>query len=205
MSLEALTAAFKVEGLTPTKKLILVVLANYADEQGACYPSHKHIAKLVGLKDHKGVQRTIKEFEEQGLLRIETRYTEQGGQTSNRYHLKLNPYPHRAVTPTPPVEAPPNTKEETKENKYGHQFLMFWKHYPRKANKHGANKSYKRLSEAEKILAIKGAENFRQVCEESKTEEQFIPHAQTWINNKRFEEFQNKKPDVTKSKNFIAG
>ena len=93
MSLEALTAAFKVEGLTPTKKLILVVLANYADEQGTCYPSHKHIAKLVGLKDHKGVQRTIKEFEEQGFLRIERRYTEEGGQTSNRYHLKLNPYP----------------------------------------------------------------------------------------------------------------
>ena len=89
MSLHALNCALRCSGLTPTKKLVLVVLANYADETGSCYPSHKHIAEIVGLKDHKGVQKIIKGFEESELLRVEKRYNGSGGQTSNRYHLNL--------------------------------------------------------------------------------------------------------------------
>jgi len=33
MSIELLNKALKLEGLTPTKKLVLVILANYADEK----------------------------------------------------------------------------------------------------------------------------------------------------------------------------
>ena len=100
MSVEALTAALKIQGLKPTEKLILVILANYADENGSCYPSHQHLADIVGLKDQKGVQKIIKQFKERGLLTIEPRYNEKtGGQTSNRYHLKLNQAPHRLSTP----------------------------------------------------------------------------------------------------------
>ena len=43
-------------------KLILILLANYADDQNSCYPSYKHIAKLVGLKTVKGIQKTRKEY-----------------------------------------------------------------------------------------------------------------------------------------------
>ena len=89
MSIEYLNHALKVEGLTPTKKFILVVLANYADERGSCYPSYKHLAKIVGLKSFKGVQKAIKEFEELGLLRIEHRKLNNGGNTSNRYYLSI--------------------------------------------------------------------------------------------------------------------
>ena len=89
MSIECLNQAIKVEGLPPTKKLILILLANYADDQNSCYPSYKHIAKLVGLKTVKGIQKTIKEFEEMGLLRVEHRILENGSYTSNKYYLTL--------------------------------------------------------------------------------------------------------------------
>ena len=123
MSLHALNCALRYAGLSPTKKLVLVVLANYADETGSCYPSHKHIAEIVGLKDHKGVQKIIKGFEESGLLKVEKRYNG-GGQTSNRYHLNLtkmvledisqpNP-PLRAETLPLPLRKPPNTKDKPK-------------------------------------------------------------------------------------------
>ena len=70
MSIECLNQALKIKGLTPTKKFILVLLANYSDERGSCYPSYRHIADTIGLKDTKGVQKAIKEFEELGLSLI---------------------------------------------------------------------------------------------------------------------------------------
>ena len=89
MSIECLNKALKVNGLSPTKKLILVILGNYADEKGTCYPSYKHIAKLIGLNTTKTIQNAIKEFEQLGYLRIEHRKLDNGGHTSNRYHLTL--------------------------------------------------------------------------------------------------------------------
>ena len=124
MSIDCLNSALKTKGLTPTKKFILVVLANYADEKGSCYPSYRHIANIVGLADTKGVQRTIKEFEKDGLLKIEPRKSATG-QTSNRYVLTLNGgalTPLGAETPLgvsthpPRVSQPPYTKDYTKED-----------------------------------------------------------------------------------------
>ena len=91
MSIECLNQALKIEfkGQTPTKRLILILLANYCDDKNSCYPSYKHIAKLAGLKDTKHIANIIKEFEQLGLLKIEHRKTKEGGHTSNRYHLTL--------------------------------------------------------------------------------------------------------------------
>jgi hypothetical protein len=208
MSIEILSAALKVENLTPTKKLILIVLANYADENGTCYPSYKHIAKIVGLKDHKGIQKTIKDFQDSGLLEIETRYKPEGGQTSNRYHLNnllyVHPSPHRVETPPPTVLTPPNTKEDTKDNNkqlYDDEFSRFWSIYPRKVGKYNAYRSWKKaikdLSVDDLVVSTK---NFAQSVQQ--TEEKYIPHAQTWLNGKRYLDV---KKSVKNSKNNLAG
>ena len=131
MSIEFLNHALRVEGLPPTKKLILVILGNYADENGSCYPSYKHIAKMIGLQDTKGIVKTIKEFEKLGFLRIENRKLPNGSNTSNRYHLLLG----RGVdTPRVEVVQPLNTKDNTKDI-YTESFEKFWKIYPRKIGK----------------------------------------------------------------------
>ena len=75
MSIEMLNRALNVDGLTPTRKFILVLLGNYADENGQCYPSHRHIANKIGLKDTKGIQQTIKLFEQMGYLQIQYHHT----------------------------------------------------------------------------------------------------------------------------------
>ena len=68
MSIELLNKALKVQNLSPTKKLILLILANYADENGSCYPSHQHLANLCGLQTTKSIKSAIKEFESLGFL-----------------------------------------------------------------------------------------------------------------------------------------
>ena len=155
MSIECLNKAINLQfkTQTPTKRLILILLANYCDEKNSCFPSYAHIGKLAGLKDVKHIANIIKEFEQLGFLKIEKRYKEDGGNLSNRYHLTLegvHTYPDGADTTTPPVSTPCNTKDKTKEDTKisytpkgqedyvpltDEDFDAFWKAYPRKENK----------------------------------------------------------------------
>ena len=185
MSIECLNQALRIEGLTPTKKFILVILANYCDEQGTCYPSYKHLAKMVGLKDSGGVKKAIKEFEQLGLLRIENRLSQNGGYTSNRYYLTLGgsaETPRVIATPRERVPQPSNTKEDTKE--YNDAFQEFWKHYPRAVAKKHAYKSFLKFDKKHWSKIVHGAKYFARLNEQ--TEERFIPHASTWLNQERW-------------------
>ena len=81
MSIEALGWCKYQDCPTPTSKLVLFVLANYADEQHSCYPSEGHIAKICGISDRQ-VRTHLKALQDMGLLKIQLRKG-----TSNRYVL----------------------------------------------------------------------------------------------------------------------
>lgn len=227
MSIECLNKALKIqfEGQTPTKRLILILLANYCDDQNSCYPSYTHIAKLAGLKDPKHIAKIVKEFESLGLLKIQRRFKDDGGNTSNRYFLTLRSTdtpPMGLETPTPPspdtptllVSTPPNTKEETKDNTkdktrdYDSDFKTFWSIYPRKDNKAKAQESYKailkKFSHEEMIVF---AEKYVNDIEVNKKDKKFIPFCTTWLNQKRFldyEDYEIQEP-VTETKETVKG
>ena len=210
MSVQMFHAGWQVNGLSPTKKLILLLLCNYADEKNQCYPSHRHIADMVGLKDTKGVQRTIKEFEALGLLSIEHRKTANGGYTSNRYTLLLDMGAKTSRvqdTVKHTVKQPVNTKEDTK-TLYSKDFTTFWSDYPRKVGKFASAKAFQKAIKIESAIKIQTAcINYARICEINKTEDKFIPHATTWLNGRRWEEFLKFVPpkDTTNDKGFLQG
>ena len=187
MSIECLNRALKIQGLNPTQKLILVILANYADENNTCYPSYKHITKMIGLNTVKSVQQAVKHFVELGYLEIEHRTLDNGGFTSNRYHLKLpsvnkNPStlqdtPHVSTTTT-------NTKDNTKDKIYSDTFKEFWKIYPRKIGRKTASRSFHKFDEKHYAKILYSVSLFAQ--ENIATEERFIPHPTTWLNQERW-------------------
>ena len=191
MSIECLNKAIKVKGLKPTKKLILILLANYADEKNTCYPSYSHIAKIVGLKDSKNVKNVIHELEKLGHLKIQNRYKEDGGFTSNRYTLTLGGVetPRGEENPSEVVNIPSNTKDytktintlETTESKY---FEDFWRSYPRKIEKKKAKQIFMKYDEKHMEKIVVGSKLF--AIEKKNTEEQFIPHPATWLNQERW-------------------
>ena len=74
----------------------------------------------------------------------------------------------------------PNFKEIT--------FDEFYKLYPRKVGRFMANKSFKKLSRRDKMLAYDGLLNYIGFWEHNKTEKQFIPHPSTWLNQRRWED-----------------
>jgi hypothetical protein len=212
MSIECLNQALKISGLTPTKKFILVILGNYADENKSCYPSYRHLANIVGLKDTKGVQRAIKEFEQMGLLKIENRKSNDGGNTSNRYHLTLamgTETPTGVETKKDRVTEPSNTKDNTKEN-IVEEFSTLWSIYPRKIGKKMAYRVFCKYDEKHYKKILYGAKRFAE--QNTVTDEKFIPHLSTWLNQERWMDWFETdekgyiiKPKNIKTKNNLAG
>ncbi|WP_235991942.1 helix-turn-helix domain-containing protein [Pseudomonas paracarnis] len=71
----------------PLRKLVLIKLADNANDVGECWPSYQHIADQCEI-DRSTVRRHIKHLEEQRLLKIENRDGPKGN-SSNLYLLTL--------------------------------------------------------------------------------------------------------------------
>ena len=85
MSLEAMTWAIEMNGLTPTENHVLLLLANrHNKDSGLCYPSIPRICTESGL-GRSTVIRAIKRLEGRGLLTIEKTFGK-----SNYYRLQTS-------------------------------------------------------------------------------------------------------------------
>lgn len=82
MALEFITKALREE-TTPTQKLILIILANYSDEFGESYPSHKTITRLTGLSV-SAIKSNLNKLRDAGKLEWKQR-----NNSSNLYRLTL--------------------------------------------------------------------------------------------------------------------
>ena len=92
MSIKAINWAWDQQ-LPPNSKLILMAIADAADEEGNCWPKIKTIAKKCGVSQ-RTVQRSLKDFISNNFISVTARYSHEGRQVSNNYRLSyLNPYP----------------------------------------------------------------------------------------------------------------
>ena len=167
------------------------------------------MAEICGISDRQ-VRRCITALKSNGLLRSEARIGPRG-QTSNRYHLSVDTSVHPSLdtsvlpshdthvrggrTPTST-----NTKEDTKEL-YTLDFNAWWKVYPRKAGKFNAAKSYKKAVKEishKRLLEI----TMRFTVTNTQTEMRFIPHAATWLNQKRY---ADEELNIIQTMNNLAG
>lgn len=74
--------------LKPAQKLVLLALADLADEANQAFPSKAYLAKVTGLST-RSIQRTVADLEEQKLLIRSHRTRGNGSQSSNVYELLL--------------------------------------------------------------------------------------------------------------------
>jgi len=91
VSFQAMAAAVDVD-LPGNKKCLLMMMANYADEYGFCYPSVSTLALDAGVSE-RSVQNYLAEFAEKGIIEIRTRKTQSGSTSSNLYRLMLHNAP----------------------------------------------------------------------------------------------------------------
>jgi hypothetical protein len=67
-------------------------------------------------------------------------------------------------------------------------FGAFWQMYPRRVCKVDAQRAWARLTAQERIEALRVIPLHTAMWERDRTEWRYIPHAATWLNQRRFED-----------------
>ena len=92
--------------LSPVPKLILIKLADNANDLGTCYPSISLVSRQCSVSE-RTVQRAIGEMTAGGFIRVEKRFRNDRSQTSNLYYLLANDagdnLSHQTVRNEPPL------------------------------------------------------------------------------------------------------
>ena len=74
---------------SPTVKAVLLAIANYADEEGICWPSQDQLAEDTELSRHS-IMRAIDQLEEMELVSRERRHRKDGSRCSDLIILDLS-------------------------------------------------------------------------------------------------------------------
>lgn len=87
MSSKCLFSAVKTRVGNSQQKLILIAMADIANEKNQCWPSHNYLSEAAECS-RSSVIRHLSALEEKGLIKIENR-SEKGVKTSNLYTLTM--------------------------------------------------------------------------------------------------------------------
>lgn len=82
MSIQAISCAMALRGVSPSEKLLLLALANYADEHMSCYPSQRRLADDTCLSD-RTIRTLLAALEERGMLSRQGRVRPDGSRASD--------------------------------------------------------------------------------------------------------------------------
>lgn len=194
MSFQAM--AWAVSHKLPSKdKFVLVMMANYADEDGKCWPSLNRLADDTSMS-RSTIQLAIKGLEAAGMLRIEQR-SQDGVKLPNYYYLNLKKVYRETVQCTdldgevyrqtvegiPTVGNKPIKEPITKDSIVG--FEKFWLACPRRVGKEAARKAYEKArklaSDEELLTGIR-----RYAATRAGQDEQYTVHPATWLNQGRW-------------------
>ena len=99
MSIKAINWAWDAP-LPPTPKLVLMKLADAADDNDFCFPSIPHVAAKSSVSE-RTVQRILQDLTREGYMSVEQRFREDGSRTSNGYRLRVGWYPPVKLSPAP--------------------------------------------------------------------------------------------------------
>ena len=222
MSFSALSWASKQKTGSGTTKLVLLCLANYADDKNSCFPSYKTLIAFTEFS-RMTIVTSLKKLQEKGFITINNRFQDLGDsarQTSNLYQLHINNEPHTKYIPPSIVGIPPHSQSDTPppivdvphityNNKplYNKEFEIFWKTYPNRPNdnKYGAFQKFVDIIKKKEItfeVLIEKTKWFAKTQEGKDTK--FIPHCKTWLSQKRFLDVE--KPTIKKTNlNLLVG
>jgi len=198
MSWSALDWASKQKAGNGTNKLVLISLANYADDTNTCFPSFKTLVNITELS-RSTIIRSLKDLENKGLINIKERFVdinETKRQTSNLYTLLVGFHndttQYQNETP-PSINKKPQLTSNNKPIIYTDNFNEWWNLYPRKdGSKKKAFELFDKLTD--KVINFDELYSYTVQYKQSvhEKDQKFIPHATTWLTQRRWETVQEK-------------
>ena len=97
MSWAATSWASKVKTGSPAIKLVLLTLANFADDECYCFPSQKTLAEITECGE-RSIRRYLDKLESMGIIRRVRRHREDGSRTSDGVYLCMGNLPAKLTT-----------------------------------------------------------------------------------------------------------
>jgi len=198
MSVQALSHVMSIRDVSASEKLVLIVLANFADEAMTAWPSHRRLSEDACLSE-RTVLTVLKALEQKGYITRQEQRRRDGSRTSDRITLcvrgemvsprgeiddtgvgKQLPQGGEMVSPLTTFEPSPNHQEN--QASPPDRFEEWWKAYPRRVGKGAARKAYAsalRKTSAEALLAALVGYPFDR-------DMKFVPHPSTWLNGERW-------------------
>ncbi|MGO0457308.1 helix-turn-helix domain-containing protein [Escherichia coli] len=102
MSMRLMVEVFHTEVGDPMHKLVLLKLADNANDNGECYPSYHHIAKECEISKRTAM-RAVDSLCEKGLLIKQPRYLIGGKEQTSNFYVIVLPSLHGSDTESPGV------------------------------------------------------------------------------------------------------
>jgi len=163
---------------------MLWLLASEDDDptSGLIKDNTKKIAFRLRCSE-KEVTQAIKECVENGFVQVI--------EVQPCIESVTKPYVNSVVSVTPETETETETysKEAEKEKEVG-DFDNFWNAYGKIGNKQQAIKSYNKSIKGGTTheTIIRGLRNYQTYCRANNTEQRYIKHASTWLNNRGWDD-----------------
>lgn len=201
MSFRLAVEAFDAKVGNPLRKLVLLKLADQANDEGLCWPSYETIAKACEV-DRRSVIRHIKKLEADSFLRIEKVYDKEAKKNkSNRYHLTIakgvkkslvTQSHHPSDTESPlgsDTESPPSVTESPKPiiesiskpiNESITAFETFWEAYDKKIDRAKCEKKWKSLTADNIKLILENVDEYVA----ANNDKQYRKNPLTYLNGK---------------------
>lgn len=180
-------------------------LLHYADKYGKCYPSQETLAKHIGCSI-KTVKRALDALRFAGLVETDQ---QEGMKQSYTYFVHRTPDTNDMRIVDTNVRAFPDTNDVrinnnqlSNNNQNNNQqaeneelrlrFDMFWKKYRRTAgtSRQKAWESWQRINPTDELFTEIGwaLEAYNNYWEAEETEDRFVPHPVTWLNQERWKD-----------------
>lgn len=118
MSWSATAWASKVKTGSPAMKLVLLTLANFADDEGYCFPSQKTLAEITECGE-RSIRRYLDKLESMGVIRRVRRHRGDGSRTSDGVFLCMENLPAKLTTGQ--IDHRPNEADPTGQALAGHE------------------------------------------------------------------------------------
>lgn len=99
MSIKVMSQVWERSDLDPYERLVVLCLADHANDEGVCYPSVGRLCDRTGMKE-RGVQNVIKRLSERGILTVEKNAGMKG---ANLYTINETPAPGAPRTECTPA------------------------------------------------------------------------------------------------------
>lgn len=107
-----MSAIFDSKTLGPTERLVMLALADHADDEGKCYPSIQRLKERTGLSE-RAVQTNVKKLVDLGYLSVSIG----GGKgNANLYFVSPNPAAGAPRTKCTPAADAPQTPQQVRPN-----------------------------------------------------------------------------------------